>query len=110
MMFRRWRLSRSLALLPQKIRALVIAPSPLAGPLRQRATGRFSITNWVRGKSATPHPTEFADRQALPSLAREKGTATDAIPASVGWMRRQRRQGASFSALPGALFTTLARA
>src|SRR5206468_7879816 len=64
--------------------ALMIAPSPPAGPLRERATQWFNGNRWVRGCNLTPHPSELVERSALPSPAGGEGAITSATltPAS----------------------------
>src|SRR5205809_123346 len=41
-----------------------------------RASRCFNREDWVRGKTATPHPTEHVEHSATPSPSRGEGTAT----------------------------------
>jgi len=42
-------------------------------PLWERATQTLNTEDWVRGKSLTPHPSEFVDAPAMPSPTRGEG-------------------------------------
>jgi len=47
-------------------------------PLRERATRRFNILDWMRGEVATPHPAILVEQLELPSPARGEGATTSA--------------------------------